>query len=112
VIRFLGNVTIGWLIAFALIGGAINAVEIPARQTLIIELVGRDDLLDAIALNSGGFNLARIIGPTAAGILIATAGVEACFAINAVSYLAVLIGLTMVRLPERVSPVVHHSPIV
>ncbi len=106
-----GSVTIGWLIALALIGGAINAVEIPARQTLIIELVGRDDLLDAIALNSGGFNLARIIGPTAAGILIATAGVEACFAVNAASYLAVLIGLTMVRLPERASMGVQHSPI-
>ncbi len=107
-----GNVTVGWLIALALIGGAINAVEIPARQTLIIELVGRDDLLDAIALNSGGFNLARIIGPTAAGILIATAGVEACFAVNAASYLAVLVGLTMVRLPEQASPGVHDSPIV
>lgn len=107
-----GNVTIGWLIALALIGGAINAVEIPARQTLIIELVGRDDLLDAIALNSGGFNLARIIGPTAAGILIATAGVEACFAVNAASYLAVLVGVAMVRLPQRLATGGEHSPMV
>ncbi|MGI9078311.1 MAG: MFS transporter [Gemmatimonadaceae bacterium] len=108
---YTGSVTIGWLIALALIGGAINAVEIPARQTLMIELVGRDDLLDAIALNSGGFNLARIIGPTAAGILIATAGIEACFAVNAASYLAVLVGLARVRLPERASPAVQHSPV-
>ena len=105
-----GSVTIGWLIALALFGGVINAVEIPARQTLIIELVGREDLLDAIALNSGGFNLARIIGPTAAGLLIATAGVEACFAVNAASYLAVLVGLTLVRLPEHVSTAALHSP--
>jgi Bacterial protein of unknown function (DUF894). len=55
-------ITIPWLIALATMQGMIGAVEIPARQSLIVELVGREDIVDAVALNSGGFNLARIIG--------------------------------------------------
>src|SRR5690606_3014119 len=80
-----GNITMGWLLALATIHGTLAAVEIPSRQALIVELVGRDDLLDAIALNSSGFNLARIIGPSAAAIVIARYGIAACFALNAVS---------------------------
>jgi len=59
-----GHITIHWLLALVLAGGVLSSVEIPARQSLIIDLVVKDDLLDAIALNSGGFNLARILGPT------------------------------------------------
>ncbi len=94
-----GNVSIGWLLALALLNGAVVAFEIPARQAFVVELVGREDLLDAIALNSGGFNLARIIGPSLAAGVIATLGLEWCFALNAVSYLAVLGGLLLVRIP-------------
>ncbi|MGI8498451.1 MAG: MFS transporter [Gemmatimonadaceae bacterium] len=97
-----GHVTIGWLLGLTLLGGTIGAFEIPTRQAFIIELVTRDDLTDAIALNSGGFNLARVIGPSVAGILIHRAGIAWCFAANALSYLSVLVGLFMIRLPPRV----------
>lgn len=95
-----GYMTIPWLVALAAFGGVVSAVEIPARQALIIELVDRDDIVDAIALNSGGFNLARIIGPSIAAIVIASLGLAWCFAINAVSYLAVLISLTRISIPK------------
>ncbi len=96
-----GHITINWLIALALLGGVLSSIEIPARQSLIIELVVKEDLLDAIALNSGGFNLARILGPTVAAVVIASLGISWCFGFNALSYLAVLIGLAMIRLPPR-----------
>ncbi len=98
-----GRMTIGWLLALVLCGGTLSAFEIPARQSLIIDLVVRDDLLDAIALNSGGFNLARILGPTVAAVVIASLGLSWCFGFNAVSYLAVLVGLALIRMP-RVAP--------
>ena len=94
-----GRITIGWLLALVLCGGTLSAFEIPARQSLIIDLVVKDDLLDAIALNSGGFNLARILGPTVAAVVIASLGLSWCFGFNALSYLAVLLGLALIRLP-------------
>jgi MFS family permease len=94
------HVTIGWLVGMAAVNGAISAVEIPARQSLMIELVGRDDLRDAIALNSSGFNLARIVGPGVAALVIANLGIAWCFGVNALSYITVLIGLFMIVLPE------------
>ncbi|MFN2397609.1 MAG: MFS transporter [Gemmatimonadaceae bacterium] len=96
------NINIAWLFLLALAGGAISAFEIPARQSFIIDLVGRDDLTDAIALNSSGFNLARVLGPSIAGVVIASAGLAWCFALNALSYGAVLAGLLAIRLPRRV----------
>lgn len=99
-----GHLTIGWLLFFAVTAGTISSVEIPARQSLFVELVGgREDLRDAIALNSGGFNLARIVGPTIAAIVIARLGIAWCFGLNALSYLAVLVGLFRIRLPEWIS---------
>jgi predicted MFS family arabinose efflux permease len=80
----------------------ISAVEIPARQSLIVDLVGRDDVVDAIALNSGGFNLARIIGPSIAAAVIAAVGLAWCFGINALSYIAVIGCLTAIHLPKFV----------
>lgn len=94
-----GHLTIGWLVVLATANGVVSAFEIPARQSFIVELVGRDDLVDAIALNSGGFNLARIVGPSIAALVIGTLGLQWCFALNALSYLAVLAGLFMIRLP-------------
>jgi MFS family permease len=96
-----GHVTIVWLLVFALTEGTISAFEIPARQALIIELVVPKDLTNAIALNSGGFNLARVIGPSIAGIVIHSLGISWCFGINALSYLAVLVSLFRVSLPKR-----------
>jgi MFS family permease len=94
-----GRVNIGWLLALTTLGGVISAFEIPARQSMIAELVSRDDLVDAIALNSGGFNLARIVGPSIAAIVLAKYGLAWCFGINAVSYFAVLSSLARIKLP-------------
>lgn len=92
-----GHLTIGWLIALTSVGGLLAAFEIPARQALFVELVGREDLPQAIALNSTAFNLARVVGPTIAAVVIARAGIEWTFGLNALSFLAVLIGLTMLH---------------
>jgi MFS family permease len=94
-----GHISIGWLLALATASGIIGSVEIPARQSLVIELVGREDLPPAIALNSSGFNLARIVGPALAALVIGRLGIAWAFAFNALSYLAVLLGLYLVRLP-------------
>ncbi len=96
------RINIPVLIGLSAVNGVISAVEIPARQSLIVDLVGRDDVVDAIALNSGGFNLARIIGPSLAAAVIASAGLAWCFGINALSYIAVIGTLAAVRLPAFV----------
>ncbi|MDQ3693031.1 MAG: MFS transporter [Chloroflexota bacterium] len=91
-----------YVLAFGL--GVVNAVDMPTRQSFVVEMVGRDHLMNAIALNSTLFNAARVIGPAIAGLLLATVGVAVCFAINAASYLAVISGLLLMRLappPER-----------
>jgi len=94
-----------WHVAvLAVVVGSINAFEIPARQSFIVELVGKDDLTNAIALNSSAFNATRIIGPTIAGLLVANVGIAACFAINALSFLAVLIALGYVHRPPWQRP--------
>ncbi|MFL5463403.1 MAG: MFS transporter, partial [Gemmatimonadaceae bacterium] len=101
-----GRINFGWLLAITTVGGVISAFEIPARQAMTVELVSREDLVDAIALNSGGFNLARIVGPSIAAIVLAKFGLAWCFGINALSYLAVLASLAQIRLP-RWTPVQH-----
>lgn len=101
-----GHISIAWLLIFATASGVIGSVEIPARQSLVIELVGREDLPQAIALNSSGFNLARIVGPALAALVIGKFGIAWAFGSNALSYLAVLVGLYMVRLPVW-HPIAH-----
>ncbi len=101
-----GRINVGWLLALTTLGGVISAFEIPARQAMIVELVSREDLVDAIALNSGGFNLARIVGPSIAAIILAKFGLAWCFGINALSYFAVLGSLARIRLPAW-APVQH-----
>ena len=97
-----GHITIPALVILAAAQGLISSVEIPARQSMIVDLVGREDVVDAIALNSGGFNLARIIGPSIAAAVIAGAGLSWCFGINALSYIAVIGCLVAIRLPKFV----------
>ena len=97
--------------ALATFAGIVSAFDVPARQSLQVELVGKEDLLDAIALNSSGFNLARIIGPAIAAFIIAHAGLAWCFGVNALSYFAVLIGLLMIRLPDAPARRVGTSPL-
>ena len=106
-VAWTGNATIPLLLALSFVQGVCSAVEIPARQSMIIQLVGREDLQPAIALNSSGFNLARIVGPALGGIVIARFGIAWCFAFNAFSFVAVLWGLMLIRLP---SPEVTESP--
>ena len=105
------TITIPWLLALATFAGIVSAFEIPARQALLIELVVREDLMDAIALNTSAFNLARILGPSIAAAVIASAGLAWCFGLNALSFSAVLAGLVMLRLPPYVRPVDRPSPI-
>lgn len=93
--------TVGQVMCLALIQGVINAFDIPARQSMLIDLVGRSDLPSAIALNSGAFNAARVVGPALAGIVIGRVGVAACFLVDAVSYAAVLLALVRMRVPPR-----------
>jgi MFS family permease len=77
--------------------GVVNAFDVPARQSFLVEMVGREDLMNAIAINSSMFNSARVIGPSIAGILVASIGEGWCFFANAVSYIAVIAGLLMMR---------------
>ena len=87
----------------ALIGallGIVNAFDVPARQSFVVELVGKKDLINGIALNSSMFNLARVAGPALAGVLIGSVGMAGCFFLNAISYLAVIFGYGKLRLPE------------
>jgi len=90
-----GMVRLWHVLVLAFLLGAAQAIDIPARQAFVIELVGREDLANAIALNSGTFHGARVIGPAVAGILVATLGVSGAFFLNGVSFLAVLGALFM-----------------
>lgn len=106
-----GTITIPGLIALATFAGVVSAFEIPARQALLIDLVVRDDIMDAIALNTSAFNLARILGPSIAAAVIASAGLAWCFGLNTLSFAAVLAGLFMLRLPPHVRALDRPSPI-
>ena len=91
--------------------GAVNAFDIPARQSFLIDMVGREDLMNAIALNSSMFNGARIIGPAVAGILVASIGEGWCFFANSVSYIAVIAGLLMMRIKRPARLATEGSPL-
>jgi MFS family permease len=94
-------VSVPWVIGLAIFFGLLAAFEVPTRQAFIADLVGKADLMNAIALNSSAFNLSRVIGPAIAGVLIAAVGIAACFFANALSYLAVIGGLLMMKLPPH-----------
>ncbi len=103
----LGGVVREWhIVALAAALGIVNAFDIPARQSFLVEMVGREDLINAIGLNSSLFNGARMTGPAVAGILVATIGEGWCFLINGVSFAAVIVALLAIRVapfqpPER-----------
>jgi MFS family permease len=87
-----------WMIVIAAIAtGTINLFDVPSRQSFVIEMVGKQDLMNAIALNSSVFNLAAVVGPAVAGLLIAAVGVPICFLANSVSYLAAVGALFLMR---------------
>jgi MFS family permease len=94
-------VSIHWVMGLALLAGTLSAFEIPARQSFFVDMVGKEDLFTAIAMNSTVFNVSRILGPVFAGLVLAVAGAALCFFADAASYLAVIGSLLMMRFPPR-----------
>ena len=106
------RITVKEIFVLAILLGLVNAFDIPGRQAFLVEMVGKDDLINAIALNSSMFNGARIIGPAIAGVLVAKIGEGWCFFANSMSYIAVIVGLLLMRVAPRVfrpsgSPIAH-----
>lgn len=104
VLTLLNLIEVWHLFVLAALLGLVNSFDIPARQSFIAQIVKREDLTNAIALNSSMFNGARIVGPAIAGLLVAAVGEGWCFGINAASYIGVLCGLYLIKLPtvERI----------
>ena len=92
-----GRVHVWHIFVLAALLGVVNAFDIPSRQAFLIDMVGKEDLMNAIALNSSMFNGARVIGPAVAGILVARIGEGWCFAANSISYIAVITGLLLMN---------------
>jgi len=105
-----GNITVWQIVALGFFLGCVNSVDIPARQSFLIEMVEKKEVLgNAIALNSAVFNASRLIGPTLAGIIVAVAGEGICFLVNALSFFAVIASLLMMKLDRAVrkTPEMH-----
>lgn len=96
-----GRVRIEHVFVLASLLGVVNAFDLPARQAFVVEMVGKEDLSNAIALNSSLFNGARIVGPAIAGVLVGAIGEGWCFFANGLSFLAVIAGLSAIRVPAR-----------
>src|SRR3954464_5179222 len=100
-----GTIDIWHIVALMLLQGVVNALDMPARQAFLVEMVDqREDLANAIALNSSMVNAARLLGPSVAGLIIQYTGEAACFAIDGVSYGAVIISLLLMRVAPYVRP--------
>ena len=108
-LTYTGLVRVWHVMILALCLGMVNAFDMTTRQTFVKEMVGKDDLLNAIALNSFMFNAARILGPAAAGILISLAGEAGCFFFNGLSFLAVISGLLLMRMQDLVFSDSNHT---
>ena len=91
------KVEVWHIIVLAALLGVVNAFDIPGRQSFLVDMVGKEDLMNAIALNSSMFNGARTIGPAVAGVLVARFGEGYCFLANGISYIAVIAGLLMMK---------------
>jgi MFS family permease len=103
------HATLPWIIVLALVSGLLSAFEIPVRQSFLMDLVGRENLMNAIAMNSMAFNVSRVVGPALAGILVAAAGPPVAFFVNAASYLAV-IGALLAITPDPSLIVPRRTP--
>lgn len=99
-----GAIQVWQILVLALVQGLVDTLDMPARQTLQVDLVGVADLQSAVSLNSSAFNVSRMVGPVVAGALTVAYGEGVCFAVNAVSYLAVLVALLLVRPRESAPP--------
>ncbi|MCX7709380.1 MAG: MFS transporter [Clostridia bacterium] len=102
VLVWLNEVQFWHILVMAAFLGIVNTLDMPTRQAFVIELVGKEDLMNAIALNSSVFNIARIIGPALAGLLMGYAGIAFCFFANSVSFAAVIISLFLIR-PQEIA---------
>jgi MFS family permease len=91
--------------------GVVNAFDIPGRQSFLVDMVGKEDLMNAIALNSSMFNGARVIGPAVAGVLVARLGEGWCFFVNGVSYIAVIAGLMLMNVHAPAKASAKTSPL-
>ncbi len=109
-LSFTGIVREWHVIVLAALLGVVNAFDAPARQSFVPEMVGKADLPNAIALTSMMFNIARVIGPALAGLLLAVIGAAWCFTLNGISFLAVIVGLWMMDLPAHQPPHNTASP--
>jgi MFS family permease len=104
------RVTPWHLLAVSLACGVVNAIDLPARLAFVVEMVGRDDLINAVALNSVLFNVARAGGPALGAWCLGVVGPGPCFLINGLSFVAVLVALAMMTLPWRAAPpAAHHE---
>ena len=101
VLTLTGLIQVWHIFVLSALLGVVNAFDIPGRQSFLVDMVGKEDLMNAIALNSSMFNGARIVGPAIAGILVAKIGEGWCFFANAVSYIAVIAGLLMMKVQPR-----------
>lgn len=106
VLVYTGRVRVWHVMLLAGLLGVVNAFDMPTRQSMVLELVGRkEDILNAVSLNSSAFNAGRVIGPSVAGVLLAGAGMAGCFALNAVSFLPLIVAMAFIRThPGRVLP--------
>jgi MFS family permease len=109
VLTLSGHVRVWHVFVLATCLGIVNAFDIPARQSFLVDMVGREDLMNAIALNSSMVNGARVVGPAVAGLLVAAVGEGWCFLINGLSYLAVITGLLLMKVPRRTIAATRHS---
>lgn len=113
VLTFTGHITVPAIIALNAVQGMVNAFDMPARQAFLTTMItDREDLANAIALNSSMFNAARLIGPSVAGLMIATAGESWCFFVDGVSYMAVIIALVAMKDLKRMDRHEAHAGIV
>jgi MFS family permease len=109
-LAFAGLVQPWQIVVLALALGVANAFDAPARQAFVVELVEREDVINAIALNSSMFNLATVVGPTVAGLTYAAVGASWCFTLNGVSFIAVIVALLLMKLPAHaVVPRTHSA---
>jgi len=104
-----GHIQPWHILVLAALGGVAMAFDMPARQAFIVEMTSHEDLMNAVSLNSSIVNGARVVGPAVAGLLMAHVGITWCFLLNGLSFIAVMAGLLMMRLPKFVPPKKPHS---